>query len=345
MLNFNDAELSKIIVHKIGNKTEEEGVTLSEDLFKLQGGMINDLLLQFFLSPFKGENFYKFFHETDVNLNEVFNYTEKIFSDSEDFIEQSQNLAKHLYEKSDHPKIKSGEFYTVEIQNCVIEDEPVNAIGIFKTENKDTYLKVEEKNKNYEIDYENGININKLDKGCIIFNIEKDDGYLISMVDNVNKSNEAQYWKDNFLKIKPREDNYYFTKNYLDMCKTFVEKGLKDMEKNDQAALKNDTYNFFKEKAEFKQEEFEEEVISNPDIIESFREYKDIYEEEKDVTFNNEFSVSTNAVDGAKRKYKSVIKLDKNFHIYVHGDQEMIKKGFDDEKNMRYYTLYFSSES
>jgi hypothetical protein len=345
MVNFTEAELSKIIVHKIGNRNEEEGIVFSEELLKLQGGIIKELLLKFFLSPFTSENFFKFFHESDINLNEVFSFSTNIFSDSKTFVEQSQNLARHLYEKSDHPKIRTGEFYTVEIQNCIIDDEPVNAIGLFKTENKDTYLKVQEKDKNFEIDYEKGININKLDKGCLIFNTEKDGGYLISMVDNVNKSNEAQYWKDNFLKIKPREDNYYFTKNYLEMCKTFAEKGIQGIEKNDQVALKNDTYNFFKEKEEFRQEEFEKEVITTPEVIEMFREYKQIYQDQNDISFSDGFEVSENAVNGAKRIYRSIIKLDKNFHIYVHGDQQKIEKGFDDEKNMKYYTLYFEKES
>lgn len=345
MLNFDQAVLLKIIVHKIGNKNEEEGIVLSQEQLTLQGEIIKELLLKFFLSPFTEENFYKFHHESDINLNEVYSFSSKIFDDTRTFVEQSQNLAKHLYEKSDHPKIHPGEFYTVEILNCLVDDEPVNAIGIFKTENKDTYLKVQEKDKNFEINYENGININKLDKGCIIFNTEKENGYLISMVDKVNRNNEAQYWKDSFLKIKPREDNYYFTKNYLDMCKTFAEKGIQGIEKNDQAALKNETYNFFKEKEEFSENEFETQVIANPQVIEMFREFKDHYQEEKDIVFNNEFTVSTNAVEQAKRKYRSIIKLDKNFHIYVHGDQNKIEKGFDDEKNLKYYTLFFDKES
>ncbi|MFN6039537.1 MAG: nucleoid-associated protein, partial [Bacteroidota bacterium] len=39
-----------------------------------------------------------------------------------------------------------------------------------------------------------------------------------------------------------------------------------------------------------------------------------------------------------------VIKLDKNFHIYVHGKHEFIEKGFDEEKGKKFYKLYFDSE-
>ena len=41
--------------------------------------------------------------------------------------------------------------------------------------------------------------------------------------------------------------------------------------------------------------------------------------------------------------YKSIIKLDKNFHIYVHGDRSKIEHGEDDKG--RFYKLYFNAEN
>lgn len=41
---------------------------------------------------------------------------------------------------------------------------------------------------------------------------------------------------------------------------------------------------------------------------------------------------------------KSVIKLDKNFHIYVHGRRDLIERGFDEEKGKKYYKVYFDEE-
>ena len=48
------------------------------------------------------------------------------------------------------------------------------------------------------------------------------------------------------------------------------------------------------------------------------------------------------AVKKQQRHFKSVIKLDKNFHIYVHGDRKMIETG-QDEKG-KFYRLYFEKE-
>ncbi|MFQ9503659.1 MAG: hypothetical protein ACLR1G_06560 [Alistipes indistinctus] len=41
---------------------------------------------------------------------------------------------------------------------------------------------------------------------------------------------------------------------------------------------------------------------------------------------------------------KSVIKLDRNFHIYVHGNNQYIRKGYDEETCMNYYQLLFNEE-
>ena len=59
---------------------------------------------------------------------------------------------------------------------------------------------------------------------------------------------------------------------------------------------------------------------------------------------SDNFDISENAVKSAKRKFKSVIKLDKNFHIYVHGKEELIAKGFDENRNKSFYTLFFDDE-
>ena len=55
------------------------------------------------------------------------------------------------------------------------------------------------------------------------------------------------------------------------------------------------------------------------------------------------YDISESAVKKQARAYKSVIKLDKNFHIYVHGNRELIEQG-EDEKG-KYYKVYFKEES
>jgi hypothetical protein len=42
--------------------------------------------------------------------------------------------------------------------------------------------------------------------------------------------------------------------------------------------------------------------------------------------------------------FKSILKLDKNFHIYIHGRQDLIERGFDEAKGKHFYKVYFEQE-
>lgn len=279
-------------------------------------------------------------------MNEVFVCVSKIFNNPEILHKQSINLAKHLYEQSIHPQIKDGEFYTVYFKDCIIDGETVDAIGLFKSENKDTFLKVYPSGDGFEIESEKGININKLDKGCLIFNIERETGYVVAVVDNTNKGTEAQYWINDFLHIRQRKDEYYNTQNILSLTKRFIKNELPqqfEVTKADQADMLNKSVKFFKENDNFDLKEFANEVMENPDVIKSFKKYKTTYEQDFDMDIADNFAISENAVKKQARFLKSVIKLDKNFHIYIHGNREMIEQGED--KKGKFYKVYYNEEN
>ena len=183
-----DTRVEAICLHKVGNKIADEGVKLSKKELVVHEDLKNTLL-KYFISSFNSEELYAFHHNSDLLLNEVYCYCSGIFASTECIYEQSVNLAKHLYEQSVHPKIKGGEFYVVYFENCMVDGKSTNAIGLFKSENKDTFLKIYSKDDDFEIEADNGININKLDKGCLIFNLEKENGYIVAVVDNTNKLN------------------------------------------------------------------------------------------------------------------------------------------------------------
>lgn len=341
MFNLQEINIENIIVHFIGSKTEEEGTRISDQELEIDDD-ISDILKQYFLNPFKPE---EYFH-LDLE-GPIFEYASSLFKDNDSFIDNSKNIAEYLYQQSEHPKIKPGELYVVKFSNCVLDGEVVNAIGLFKSESKDTFLKVVTKLGHFEVVPETGTNVGKLDKGCLIFESEEDKGYMVSVVDSSGKGNDAQFWRNYFLKLKTRRDDYFHTKNYLDMCKSFVvEQAPKEFEvtKADQVDFLNKSANFFKTNQEFELESFTREVIPQPDIAESFKEYKKQYETEKDMKLEEEFSISLPAVKKQSKVLKNVIKLDKNFHIYVHGNREYIVKGFDEQTGMHYYQLFYKEE-
>jgi hypothetical protein len=224
----------------------------------------------------------------------------------------------------------------------------VDGIGIFKSETKDTFIRVYQKDDNYEVDYDNGINIKKLDKGCLIFNTEKDFGYKVSIIDTANRGNEAMFWKDEFLQIAPRENEFYQTHQLLNLCKSFSDQVLTEennVDKQEQVAFLKKTEAFFNNNDEYDNEIFKQEVIVDEQISEAFEEYKQNYEGERNIAPADQFEISAPALKQGKKFFRSIIKLDKNFHIYVHSNPDFIEKGLDNGKGLKYYKLYFHDES
>ncbi len=332
-------------LHYVGNKTLDDSFTPSGSAPNLPLET-KILLSNYFLSPFKSEEYYQFYHDSALSLNEVYTYVSAIFEHPEALHEQSVHLAKHLYNQSTHPKVKGGELYVVYFRDCVVNGETVDAVGLFKSENKDTFLKVYPSGDNFEIESEQGININKLDKGCLIFNTDREEGYLVSVVDNTNKGSEAQYWIDDFLHVRQKQDKYFNTENALNLYKNYVVEQLPqeyEVTKADQADFLNRTMAFFKDKNQFDLPEFEQEVLQHSDYIESFGKYKKNYEAERDIEIADSFVISDAAVKRQSRSYKSIIKLDKNFDIHIHGDRSLIEQGED--QNGKFYKIYYERES
>jgi hypothetical protein len=347
MIITNNAIINRIAIHKTGNAGREEGIRISNSELHLSEEVLN-LLTLYFLSPFSKNEYFNLMHETDIELNEAYHYASSVFDDESTFYENSVSFARHLYSKSLHPMIKPGEFYVVYFKDIVLDGEEVDALGVFKSESRDTFLKVFPTENNFSVDHEEGININKLEKGCLIFNTEPDNGYVCAVIDTSGKSNDAHYWFDEFLKLKERNDDFHKTRETLDLCKKFVTNKLPDafeMDRTGQADLLNKSMKFFKEKENFIMEEFVSEVFADKDVIQTFREYRKDFETENQTNIHDDFDISDHAVKKQSRIFKSILKLDKNFHIYIHGSKDNIEKGFDNERNMSFYKVYFENES
>ena len=359
MPQFDASSIQAVALHRVGNKATEEGFVLSDKPLQLTE-QLQDVLLRYFLSPFKVEEYYHLFHEDHVELNPIYQHCANIFADPECLHEESCQMARHLYEVSTHANIKGGELFVVYFDQCLLGGETMDAIGIFKSETKESFLKVKHDDERwstqtgdasaqaqYQLEVQQGINPNKLDKGAIIFNSESDKGYIVSVVDATNRTTDAIYWKDNFLGIRQREDEYFNTHTEMQAYKKFVTDELpqqfESVSKADQADMLNRCSNYFKQNDNFDLQTFTEEVIAQPEVIDSFKEYRQQYQQEFDVQMPESYDISEDAVKKQTRSYKSVIKLDRNFHIYVHGDRELIEQG-EDEKG-KFYKVYYHEES
>lgn len=343
-ITYLNSTIGKCGLHFVGNKVAEEGLQLSTSLLELNDGLKN-ILINYFVNSFSSEELFELYHDSGIEFNVVYGAASRIFDDPDSLHEQSVNLAKHLYDQSTHPKIKGGEFYTVYFKDCIVDGDTVDAVGLFKSENKDTFLRVLHKGGNFNLESEQGINIKKLDKGCLIFNKERENGYVVAVVDNTNRGIEAQYWMDDFLHVRQRKDGYANTQNAMALAKNFVTKALPELfevSKADQIDLLNRSLEFFKENDTFEMEEFANEVIEQPEVIESFRQYKRSFEEENDVVIDDSFDISDHAFRRQQRSYKRVIRLDRKIQIIIDGNRDHVEQG-EDERG-KYYKVYYNSE-
>ena len=347
MLNFNSCEIETLSAHQVGNKTNEEELIISDQSLDISDETLRALLSRYFLSPFSGEEFYNFtFSNGEFELNPLFNYSTSIFKDDIPFHENSIKIAQYLYDVSVHPNIKSGDLFIVHFSNIRLNDQPTEAIGIFKSENKHPFLTIHNAGDTIAIDHSNGINIDKLDKGCLVFNRNKEEGFRICIIDKSNKSTEAQYWKDVFLNLSPCNDGFHNTKEFLNIAKTYVKDQLSEefqVEKTDQIDILNRSVEYFKSHDSFDKDEFEETVFQDKDVIQSFRSFDNSYREENEIELKDNFDISSEAVKKQSRFFKSILKLDKNFHVYIHGDKSLIERGVEND-GRKFYKIYYENE-
>lgn len=342
--NITLGTLDKLIIHFVGNKINGDGVRFSDNLTNFED--IGDYLKLLFVNNLKSEEFFQFFFLPNLELNPVYQFTKTIFQNNDAFIEQSQNLGRYLYDKSIHHQIKSGELCIVYYKDCQLNNKAVDCIGLFKSENKETVLKIDSIKDGFSLMDIKGISTHKLDKGCLIFNTNEFEGFLVSMIDNTNKNIEAQYWKDGFLSIQSQKNEFHHTNQFLGMAKQFVTKQLPEefeLTKTDQIDLLNRSVEYFKTHGSFDKREFEDEVFKDSGIIKSFQDFDSNYRLENELEFTDNFDISPQAVKKQARVFKSVLKLDKNFHIYIHGNRDLIEQGVD-ENGRKFYKIFYHEE-
>ncbi len=349
MINLYPTQIESISLHRVGNKNKNEGVFLSNEPFTLNDET-NGLLKEYFFKPFreKEENYFKLANDVDVSFNEVYKIVTEIFDDPSNLHFNSKKIATHLFEQSNHPHIKNGEVYVAHLTNVMLDNKKVDAVGIFKSELKHDFLQLEEKGNNLDIVIQQGINVNKLDKGCLIFNVEKEEGYKVLSVDS--NRYDAKYWLEDFLGVDALADENFYTKNYLKFCQNFAKDVVLPAEDKQQEVLfMNRAVNHFAKNDAFEESTFLNEVIENPELIPEFKHYKVEKGPKYSIEDVSNFDIANKAVSVARKKIKNVINLDTNIQIKMdfinpESAEKFVEKGWDEERQMYYYLVYFNKE-
>lgn len=348
-MDFLKSKIKHLIIHEIGNKLRDEKVFFSSNIQVIDEDLEKALLNYFLKSFITNQEALSFYHNSNLNLNEIYSYSKDLFIKNNEnlFIENSQNIAKHLYEYTLHPKIMKGELIIVQIENIIYNNENVNLIGIFKSENKDSFLKIIKNDNAINLKNDQGINISKIEKGCLILNVNSDNGFVVFNIDN--NSQHTEYWTNKFLNIKPINNNRHKTKEIMKICKNFADEVLsKKYDTDTEFTFKNEYINYFEETKSFDFVSFNNAIFKNENVSNDFYEFKELNKNSFEFDFNDRFEVSIEDVKKEKKKIKNVIKLDTKLELKILIDKENgtknIEKGFDTERGMSYYKIYFNEE-
>ena len=97
-------------------------------------------------------------------------------------------------------------------------------------------------------------------------------------------------------------------------------------------------------------ERFKDELFEEDKQKQQFNDYKKEFEGEQNLVIRNQFDVAEAVVNKEKRKIKTNIKLDTHIQIKLDIDApdasaEYLERGYDDEKKMHYYKVFFNAEN
>ncbi len=349
MINLFNTHIESLSIHRVGNKSRNEAIFLSENQYGLNDEIV-PILKEYFFKSFreKEENYFQFAHEVDLEYNDMFKLATEIFTNPSSVHEISKKITQHLFEQSNHPHIKNGEVYIAYLTNVSIDNNLVDAVGVFKSELRTDFLQFEEKESNLEMVLQEGINLNKLDKGCLIFNHKKEEGYKILTIDS--NRYDARYWLEHFLSVDAFQDENFMTKKYLKFCQEFAKEVVFPAEdKKQEVMFMNRAVNHFAKNDNFEETAFLNDVMENPDLIPEFKSYKVDRGEKYSIEDVTSFPIANAAVSDVRKSIKNVINLDTHIQIKLdfinpESAEKFVEKGWDEEKQMYYYLVYFNKE-
>lgn len=333
-------DITLATIQQVGNKANGEGITFSTGLSDITESL--NFIKSLVRNTFKFESLKHFDFVESLSLNPVYTFASKIFEDKECFVKQSNNLVRHLYDQSLHPNIKNGEFYVLYIAGCIVDDMKMDAILMLKSEKKDAFLTVYNDGERISIKSYIGLGIKHLDKGCMVLNKAKENGYVVATVDNTNNGNDAHYWTDSFLHVVNCNDDYHSTIQIADMCGGFIRQMQKENPEQsiELARVARSTTQLLQTENSVTTVQLTNLLSYSNETKQKFEEYKVNYEQTHGI-LPDVFQTHVNVTSRKAISKMNVLKLGSDFEVKMLNPQAEIEAGYDSERDMKYYKLYF----
>lgn len=345
------ATIQEVVIHQAGSKAQEEPLHLAAALCELGDETVAWMQLAVSEAFAGTEERFEFTHENDLAFNVAHQLSLQQFKGHLSFFDWSTELSKHLYECSLHPKVKGGDLIFMQLHNLVYRNLRCDALAVFKVDQKDSFFQYAWQQQNTSGQLREGIQLHKPEKAALIIKTQPEaDALEVLLIDKNARGSEAAYWKADFLGLSHINNAFRQTKQFLQATKVYFEDQFSkdfDAERADAIDMMNKSVKYFKENEAFDRQDFEEKVFNDARLAASFRAYDETLREEGTPLLPEatSFDIHQEAVKKQARIFKSVIKLDKNFHIYIHGNRDWVEKGVDPETGKKFYKLYFDSES
>ncbi|MFT6865051.1 MAG: hypothetical protein ACJAVK_003623 [Akkermansiaceae bacterium] len=347
-MNFEAVEISGLVLAKVGNPSRDEPLQTSKQLFKVSDED-QATLCPIFLKPFRNLVGQRFTHHSSLEKNEINTSAKAIFDDSEALLTQGCEIAQRLYSKSSHPNIKSGDLCISLIKSIDIDGEMKRAICILKSESMTPFLSISARDGDLQLATEQGINPEKIDKGCLIVEHLEMKGFYVLTFDR--GGSESRFWVRDFLGVRPIPDSALLSKRVAEMAVAAVSpEGVAensppwDVNEPAQEAL-----SYLSEKKNFSLQEFEEQALRTDAAKERFAEERKRLEEEEGIELEDNFEISKRDITKARKFMKSIMKLDTGVEIrlrpkVVDKPDDVLERGYDEERKMSYIKVYFNED-
>jgi 37-kD nucleoid-associated bacterial protein len=354
-IRFTSATATGLVLAKVGHPQRDEPLQTSKEVFKIEE-KDQEPLASLFLKPFKNLTAHRFSHHSSLDQHEMNSYAAAIFTSDDGLLEKGCDIAKRLYAKSNHPNIKSGDLCISLIKDIDIDGQLTQGLCILKSESVVPFLSISTRDGDLQLHTEQGINPEKIDKGCLILNHLATKGYYVVTFDRTGS--DSRFWVRDFLGVVPITDSPFLTNKYANMAVAFLEKEKKDSPKPtagddtppwDNASPARDAITYFEEKQNFSLQEFEEQVLKTPEAKAKFAEHRSKVEEEQGQRLDDSFEISKKDVTKARNKLKTVMKLDTGAEIRLKPTlaakpDAILEHGFDEAKKMKFIKIFFNED-
>ena len=338
MIQCSNSNIQILKINYVGNRISGEKVKISKENLQCDD-LTRGLVGRYLLSGIEYHQLYKFTHSEGVEYNKVYSLVSEVFSDNTAFDNVANELSYLLYDRTNDKSIPGGYLFVVYMKGCMVDDVQTEALGIFKAETRDIFLKLTSKGTDISLSSEQGFAMNKVDKGCVIFNMDRNDGYRLAIINKSHSKSIVKYWNDEFLHCAPIASDYLNTQAVLKAIGQFIKE--QEADQLEKAFLLNKSL-----------QEVRKDTINVSDLLslvasdegdksriqELFSSYTGGNEQLPDI-------VNPDTTALKKTRLKSVLKLDDNFEIVFHGGENRIETGVDEATGMKYIKLLYECDS